>query len=151
MDLTLSIGAVAFTLIHYAFVESLFTNFLDSYLISSDVLFSGHKLPLFSKNMNIFNLTLLINIHSKNYKKESPKSEKIYRKNTNDSICYLEFILLCSSVTVYHSPNMENLQHLPCYLININPSDNVENIANLSTQPLNSYQNLMVLIYLLFL
>ena len=101
--------------------------------------------------MNILSLTVLINIHFKNYKKDSPKCQKMYRKNTNDYICYLEFILLCSSVTVYHSPNMENLQHLPCYLININRSDNMENIANLSTQPLNSYQNLMVLIYLLFL
>ena len=101
--------------------------------------------------MDILNLTDLIDIHSQNYKSNSPKWEKMYSKNTNDSICHLELILLCSSVTVYHSPNMENLQDLPCYLIKINQSATVENIGNLSTQPLNSYQNLMVLTDWLFL
>ena len=128
-----------------------FEELLDPYLISNDILFWGHKLALFSNNMNILNLTVLINIHSKNYKKDSPKRERIYRKNINQSICYLELILLYSSITLYHSPNMDNLQHLPCYLININDSANVENIDNLSTQPLNPYQNHIFLIYSLFL
>ena len=128
-----------------------FEELLDPYLISNDILFWGHKLALFSNNMNILNLTVVINIHSKNYKKDSPKREKIYSKNINQSICYLQLILLYSSITVYHSPNMENLQHLPCYLIKINQSATVENIGNLSTQPLNSYQNLMVLTDWLFL
>ena len=114
-------------------------------------MFWGHRLALFSNNMKILTFSVLINIHTKNYEKDTPKLEKMYSKNTNDFICYLEFILLCSSVTVYHSPNMENLQHLPCYLIKINQSATVENIGNLSTQPLNSYQNLMVLTDWLFL
>ena len=117
----------------------------------SDILFWAHKLALFSNNMNILNLALLIDIHSKNCKSNNPKCEKMYSKNTTASICYLQFILLCSSVTVYHSPDMENLQHLPCYLIKISHSATVENIGNLSTQLLNSYQNLMVLLYWLLL
>ena len=117
----------------------------------SDILFWAHKLALFSNNMNILNLALLIDIHSKNCKSNNQKKKKMYSKNTTASICYLQFILLCSSVTVYHSPNMENLQHLPCYLIKISHSATVENIGNLSTQLLNSYQNLMVLLYWLLL
>ena len=100
--------------------------------------------------MNILNLTVLVNIHSKNYKKDTPKWEKIYSKNMMDCIFYLQLILLCSSVTVYDSPNIENLGHLPCYLININDSANVENTGSLSTKPLNSYQNHIFLIYSLF-
>ena len=89
--------------------------------------------------MNILNLTVLISIHSKTYKKDSPKWERIYSKNINQSICYLELVLLYSSITVYHSPTMENLQHLPCYAVNINHSANAENIGNLSIKSLNSY------------
>ena len=101
--------------------------------------------------MNILNLTVLIIIHSENYKKDSPKQERIYSKNIPQSICSLELILLYSSITVYHSANMENLQHLRAYLININDSANVENTDNLSTQPLNSYQNHIFFRYSLFL
>ena len=36
--------------------------------------------------MNILNMTLLINIYSKNYKKDSPKWEKMCSKSTNDSL-----------------------------------------------------------------
>ena len=120
-------------------------------MISNDILFLGHKLALFSKNMNIFTLTVLINIHSKNCKKESLKSEKLYRKNTNDSICYLEFIL---SVQYRNSwPFSKYAEFTTSAMLSdqINHSANVKNIANLSCRPLNSYQNLMVLIYSLFL
>ena len=84
-NLTLPFGSVAFRLFHYAFVMSL----LDPYLISNVIMFWGHRLALFSNNMKILTFSVLINIHTKNYEKDTPKLEKMYSKNTNDFICYL--------------------------------------------------------------
>ena len=36
--------------------------------VCKKILFWGHKLAMFSNNVNILNLTVLIDIHTKNYK-----------------------------------------------------------------------------------
>ena len=49
--------------------------------------------------------------------------EKKCRTKKQMILCYLLLILLYNSV--YHSSDMENLQHLPCYLMKINRSPNM--------------------------
>ena len=51
--------------------------------------------------------------------------EKKFRTKKQMILCYVYLILLYNSVTVYHSSDMENLQHLPCYLMKINQSPNM--------------------------